>query len=135
MSYVLSKSLLFLLLIHFCFLQIDCKFKRVCYLRADPIQRIDVQSINGSLCTHLILGFAVVINGTIAPHEANDVLYYENVTQLKKNFTDLKVMLSVGGGGMDGSGLHEVCSNQTNIDRFVSSVLDLLLKYNLDGLD
>ncbi|XP_054162597.1 acidic mammalian chitinase-like [Oppia nitens] len=135
MKNVLMKTLLFILIIIINLIQINCKFKTVCYLRVDESQRIDVQTINGTLCTHIILAFAVLNNGIIVPKEVDDIFYYQNVTTLKTKYNDLKVMLSIGGGGSDGSGFHEICSNQTNIDRFVWSVLDFLLKYNLDGLD
>jgi hypothetical protein len=117
MSYMSTKWSLFLFLVVICLTQTDCHFKRVCYLRVDQSQRIDVHLIDGNLCTHIILGFAVVVNGTIGPNRAQDVNYYQNVTQLKHYFPDLKVMLSVGGGGSDGSGFHEMCANQSNIDR------------------
>ena len=100
--------------------QINCHFKRVCYLRVDSSQRIAIETLDANLCTHIILGFAVVINGTIAPQETDDLNYYRNVTQLKKNNTELKIMLSVGGGGADTTGLHWVSSNQTNIDKLDS---------------
>lgn len=123
------------ILLFVCFLiQINCKFKRICYLRVDESNRIDVSLINSSLCTHIILCFATAQNGTIAPNDQKDLIYYRNVTQLKKKFPELKIMLSVGGGG-DDRGFHQICANQTNIDKFVFSVMQMMINYELDGLD
>src|SRR5690349_3589724 len=117
MSNQTTKSLLILIILNLFWTQIECQFKRVCYLRVDGGQQIDVNIINTSLCTHIILGFAILNNGTIAPKDPKDLIYYQNVNQLKLFFADLKVMLSVGGGGYDGSSFHKICSNQTNIDK------------------
>jgi chitinase len=111
-----KRFLPFILLIIYMILKINCDFKRVCYLRVDRRDRIDVSLINGSLCTHIILGFASIVNGTIAPTDQNDIPYYEDVVKLKNNYTNLKIMLSVGGGDNDG-GFHQICSNQTNIQK------------------
>lgn len=101
--------------------QISGHFGRVCYLRVERSQRIDTETIDANLCTHIILGFAVIVNGAVAPQETDDLIYYRNVTRLKKNSPDLKVMLSVGGGGEDTTGLHLVASNQTTIEKLVVS--------------
>jgi chitinase len=113
----MAKQFLPFILLIICLIpEINCDFKRVCYLRVDRRDRIDVSLINGSLCTHIILGFASVVNGTIAPTDQNDLLYYQNVMQLKNNYTNLKIMLSVGGGD-NYEGFHQICSNQTNIEK------------------
>jgi chitinase len=85
-------------------------FQRVCYLKVNHDNPFDLHQLNATLCTHIIVGFASVINGTIRQNDPRDAEYWRSVVDLKKNHTHLKIMLSVGGGG-NGNGFHQVCSN------------------------
>ena len=109
------------------------KFKRVCYYScAGP--KLNVKSVNGTLCTHLIIGFAIVTNKTITPQNENDTLIYADAVQLKGTFPKLKVMLSIGGGGEE-AGFHEAVNDVASLSAFCSGVVDLVDKYGFDGVD
>jgi chitinase len=85
-------------------------YQRVCYLKVRHDVPFDPQQINATLCTHIIVGFASVVNGTIQHDDPRDAAYWRQVVGLKQNYTHLKIMLSIGGGGND-KGFHEVCTN------------------------
>lgn len=98
-------------------------FITACYFRVDQDDVLPIEKINGTLCSHLLLGFASVSNGSIVPSEPGDKLKYEQAVQLRDTrFPKLKVMVSAGGGG--------------NIDGFHEAVLSKKsrAKYGFYGL-
>lgn len=111
-------------------------FLRVCYYTIDNNPKsptfLPVKIINGTLCTHLIIGFASVIDGVLVANETTT--YKEVISHRDKKYPSLKVMLSVGGGLNDG-GFHEAVSTNDSRSRFVQSILDTLDKFKFDGLD
>ena len=110
----MTKINIILLLFIFTFFKVCFSFQRICYFKIDD--KLNVSSVDGSLCTHLIVGFAIVNDGKIVPTQPQDVEVYRNAVQLKKVLPQLKVMLSVGGGGGD-MGFHEVCGSALNRTR------------------
>ena len=58
-------------------------------------------NIDPHLCTHIIIGFASVINCTI--NLGKNLSIYEKVVDLKQISPNLKVMVSVGGGDNESS--------------------------------
>lgn len=81
-------------------------FKRICYFRIKD--SLDVQSINGTLCTHILYAFASVSpQGELVPSSPDDTQYYEQVSNIKFKYPGVKVLLSVGGAGSTTT-FHEV---------------------------
>ncbi|KAF8770977.1 Chitotriosidase-1 like protein [Argiope bruennichi] len=104
---------------------------RVCYYTVDNPAPI---LLNTTLCTHIIAGFSVVTNGVLdLGNDYKKKLYFQT-TDLKKNNPELKVLLTVGGGGSNG-GFSEALNSTSNRTKFIISTLATLGKYNFDGFD
>ncbi|XP_035204516.1 chitotriosidase-1-like, partial [Stegodyphus dumicola] len=104
---------------------------RVCYY---TLFNPEPRSLNTSLCTHIIAGFASVTDGVLdLGSDANKKGYLET-TSLKNVNPHLKVLITVGGGGND-DGFSNAFNSFKNRTRFISSVFSVLKKYNFDGLD
>jgi len=56
-------------------------------------------------------------------------------TQLKQQYSELKVILSVGGGGKGSENFAKVARNPAAVDVFVKSAMDLVNQFKLDGID
>ncbi|XP_014223099.1 chitinase-3-like protein 2 isoform X1 [Trichogramma pretiosum] len=89
-------------------------------------------NLDPHLCTHIIIGFASVVNCTL--NIGKNVTPYHQVVALKKIAPTLKVMVSVGGAEND-EGFAEMVSNHSNRKMFIRSVLNVTKDLNLDGLD
>lgn len=88
-------------------------FKRICYYSiqsANQTNALEIEKINGTLCTHILIGFATTINDSLVLTRPDDALIYERAVKLKLSYPSLSVMLSVGGGGNDG-GFHDTVSS------------------------
>ncbi|KAM7285618.1 acidic mammalian chitinase [Ixodes scapularis] len=107
--------------------------KRVCYLKAS--ESLQPESLDVTLCTHIICGFADLADGALAPRHPEDAAYYARTTALKRVDPSLKVMLSVGGGGSSGLKFTDMVSTNEARTRFLNSAILLLRKYGFDGLD
>ncbi|XP_064474694.1 acidic mammalian chitinase-like [Ornithodoros turicata] len=107
---------------------------RVCYY-APGSPSPSPTDLDPMLCTHIIFGFADVgKNNTLIPTHPDDVSKYVKLTGLKNINPDLKVMLSVGGGGY-GSPFSRMANSSESRHTFLSSAAHLLRNYNFDGLD
>lgn len=107
-------------------------FSRICYF---SIQNgLHFSAINGTLCTHVLIGFARVENVTLIPQNATDLAIYQQVKPFKRRYPEVKVMLSVGGGG-NYDGFHQAASNLYNRIKFSISAVNMLTTYGFDGLD
>lgn len=96
-----------------------------------------------SSCTHLVYGYAGINsdNFKLAPLISNEELdpikgLYKQITSLKLKYSNLKVLLSVGG---DADGNHEkyfsLLESNTGKIAFTNSVNVALKTYGFDGLD
>lgn len=94
-------------------------FLRTCYLRIGKNEPLQIEKVNGSLCTHIILGFALVRNGIIVPSDPSDLEIYKRAVKFRNSYPDLKIMVSLGGGGAE-KGFHEACSNATTRQKLVT---------------
>jgi hypothetical protein len=56
-------------------------------------------------------------------------------TQLKQQYTELKVILSVGGGGQASEPFARIAADAMSIETFASSARALVDEYGLDGID
>lgn len=68
-------------------------------------------NVDPHLCTHIIIGFASVVNCTLDLGE--DLTIYREMVELKKFEPNLKIMVSVGGADND-SGFPEMVLNHAN---------------------
>lgn len=118
----------------------------VCYVQGSAVYRrppltLAPSEIDPYACTHLIYAFA-----SIDPHNYNliprDEEYeviqggFRSVTGLKHINSDLKVLISVGGGPEDGSErFSNMISSSTRRKDFIKSAIDFLTLYEFDGLD
>lgn len=56
-------------------------------------------------------------------------------TQLKQQYSKMKVILSVGGGGKGSENFPLVAQSQSRLANFVRSARQLVDEYGLDGID
>lgn len=73
------------------------------------------RDLNSRLCTHILVGFATLSNCSIAVSEDQKEIIRE-VVLLKKKNAQLKIMLSIGGGGGT-FGFPEMVKTSTNRSR------------------
>ncbi|XP_042877193.1 endochitinase-like isoform X1 [Penaeus japonicus] len=120
--------------------------RRVCYYQAGTVHRpgeasYKIEDIPGVLCSHIIYAFADLSNVTWEVMPSNpsfdiDAGGYERFVGLKDTYPDLTATIGVGGGG---SGTAEVfsqmASRKEQRDVFVQSIVDLVKRYNFDGVD
>nr|CAH7749528.1 unnamed protein product [Callosobruchus chinensis] len=136
----------------------------VCYAKADSkvicyydhrsnfregMGKFDIPFLEPALqvCTHLIYGYAGINpdNYKMMPlNEAFDVNKdnYRHITELKRRFPGLRVLLSVGGGNdISGEGQERNLVYRTVLESvdhrltFINSAKDLVKHYGFDGLD
>ncbi|XP_014258890.1 probable chitinase 2 [Cimex lectularius] len=121
----------------------------VCYVGTWAIYRpgrgmFSVDSIDPSLCTHLVYSFAGLnpSNWTIMSLDPYNDLEenfgkgnYKKMTALKKSHPHLKVTLAIGGWN-EGSANYSKLAEDPNRRRiFIESVLEFMKLYDFDGLD
>jgi len=56
-------------------------------------------------------------------------------TQLKQQYSELRVILSVGGGGKGSENFANVARNPAAVEIFVTSARALVDQFGLDGID
>ncbi|XP_077553056.1 chitotriosidase-1-like [Haemaphysalis longicornis] len=109
-------------------------FQHVCYLRADnkslPFAKVDV-----GLCSHIILGFAAVASdGSLDLDPAGGLQHLASFALLRRRKPELKLMLSVGGGGGN-KNFKKMVAGASRTRRFIFSAVSALRAARLDGLD
>lgn len=108
----------------------------VCYYiiySSDAEWNLSPLNIDPHICTHIIVGFASIINCTVDLNVASQI--YEKIVDLKKINSNLKVMISVGGANNPNSGFPDMVKNHANRKQFIRSVLNIIKTLKLDGLD
>jgi len=108
----------------------------------DPMVEGDaVADVDVSTVTHINYAFGHIVNaqgssytsGFTGAVDVPDPDKLRALVNLKKQNPDLKVLLSVGGWGMDG--FCPICHDATLIDNFVKSCVEIVKEYGLDGID
>ncbi|XP_076750180.1 chitinase-3-like protein 2 [Xylocopa sonorina] len=89
--------------------------------------------IDPNLCTHIIVGFAGVVNCSLDV-EGNSSIYKE-VVALKKLQPKLRVMISAGGSNELHLGFSEMIKSHANRKKFIKSVLNVTKTFGFDGID
>lgn len=113
------------------------------FLESGGAVQYTVDNIDPTMCTHVLYSFALLDKSTfkiaIKDHLVDiDNQGYSKSVALKTQNPQLKVMISLGGwtGANDGSKKYAaLIANDSNIDTFVSSVVDFLQLHHFDGLD
>nr|WOK42676.1 chitinase 3 [Diaphanosoma celebensis] len=110
--------------------------KVVCYvtLPSDGWPTLTSENINGTLCTHIIIGFAHIWNNSLCPFKPNDEFYFKEVVSMKQFYPHLKILLSVGGGTKD-AGFTETISSNSKREEFAIRSAKYLKSIGIDGID
>ncbi len=99
-----------------------------------PDKNIDVNSLPLGKLTHIIISFTEVAdNRMVFPNQSN-YKKLQQIVEAKKRYPGLKVMVACGGWGGSG-GFSDMASTKKTRTMFVSSVVEFLEKYGIDGLD
>ena len=103
----------------------------------DDENKLTVSMLDGSICTHIIVGFASIDEKTLTliPSRPEDVYVYQELSDWRRIMhPNLKIMLSVGGGS-NTKGFHESCLSYESRSRLIQSILTIIERYDFDGLD
>ncbi|XP_069703819.1 chitinase-3-like protein 2 isoform X1 [Periplaneta americana] len=92
------------------------------------------EEIYPSLCTHINIAFARIVNGSLQPASPAVMGIYKRVVALKSGNPSLKVLLSVGGGSEPG-GFAAMTATHASRKSFIRQILALLKECGMDGLD
>lgn len=115
---------------------VEKPYALVCYYvtpsRSSSVDRLYPDDIDANLCTHIIISFATVHNNSL--HFA-DTDIVDQLLALKKNNTNLKLLLSVVSFSTSSDAFATMVSTEANRKMFVESVTRVLEVYSLDGID
>lgn len=137
----MKKHLSLLLLLLFLF---ACKSKEVQQnMRVDtginimayyfPREEFDPEQLQLDKLTHLIFSFSHVADGKMVLSSGVDSLRLEQLVAQKQKYPNLKVMVACGGWTADG--FSDAVLSDESRQLFVESAIELIEKYQLDGLD
>ncbi|CAK9822299.1 Acidic mammalian chitinase [Anthophora retusa] len=109
----------------------------VCYYSVssdlNTLWELNPSHIDPNLCTHIIVGFASVVNCSL--DLGSNLSVYKDVIALKKLQPELRVMISAGGSNELHLSFSEMVQNHSNRKRFIKSVLNVTKTFGFDGLD
>lgn len=95
--------------------------------------------MDASLCTHMMYAFCgMQQNGELTvtnPHLALDLKNYKKFNNLKQKNPSLKTLLSVGGWDEGSLNFSIVAADPRRRATFLHSAIEILHKYNFNGLD
>ncbi|XP_046454736.1 probable chitinase 10 [Daphnia pulex] len=125
--------------------RIVCSFPNWAFYRTKSggAAQYTVDNIDPTMCTHVLYSFALLDKSTFKIAIKDQLVDIDNQgysksVALKTQNPQLKVMISLGGwtDANDGSKKYAaLIANDSNIDTFVSSVVDFLQLHHFDGLD
>jgi len=84
--------------------------------------------------THIIFSFLKLQNDTLTFRNGDQQKSLEQLTELKKQYPHLKIMVSIGGWG-GCAPCSELFASAEHRDNFAKSTVALFRQYNIDGLD
>ncbi|CAG8001798.1 unnamed protein product [Penicillium salamii] len=93
--------------------------------------------------SHINFAFATIDPKTfkVGPSDNRDVDLYHRLTSLKTYDKDLKVMIAIGGWTFNDAGqptatvFSELAASEEKQDKFISSLVSFMSKYEFDGID
>ena len=95
---------------------------------------IDFTKIPAQNITHINYAFAEVREGVISTTQEKDSAILADLVGLKSKNSELKILISVGGATLTG-GFSDAVLTENSRNIFSKSVIDFILKYELDGVD
>jgi chitinase len=96
------------------------------------------EDIDASLCTHIHYAFHLLDEKTESPKDSDgspQAETYKRLNALKQKNHDLKLVLSLGGGGEKDAKYSHMISNPETRKTFIHNTIAYLHKYGFDGLD
>jgi len=102
------------------------------------------ESVDGSLCTHLIYSFAGLDTTKWAIKSLDTwmdletdygLAGFKKATDLRNKWKHLKVMIAIGGWNEGSTKYSQMAKSSKKRAKFVKSAVEFLTKYNFDGLD
>ena len=99
------------------------------------------EDVNAKYCTHINYAFAVLDSSSsnVRVHDMwadIDNQFLRRAVRLKKYNSKLKVLLALGGwNDSAGDKYSKLVNNPENRKKFITNILEFLLKYKFDGLD
>ncbi|MES1224860.1 MAG: glycoside hydrolase family 18 protein, partial [Bacteroidota bacterium] len=94
-----------------------------------------IDSIHAEKMTHINYAFAVIQNNRIAfPKTATDTINLVNIGKLHSVNPGIKIILSIGGWA-GSKNFSDVALGDTSRENFAISAIDVVKKYDLDGID
>ena len=102
------------------------------------------ESVDGSLCTHLIYSFAGLDTSKWAIKSLDTwmdletdygLAGFKKATDLRNKWRHLKVMIAIGGWNEGSTKYSQMAKSRKKRSKFVKSAVEFLKKYNFDGLD
>ncbi|KAL3220000.1 hypothetical protein MRX96_005741 [Rhipicephalus microplus] len=117
----------------------------VCYYYGEAMSRPSpmnyrVSDIPGHLCNYVTLAFVTMNSETFEIESSmsaylNNTGLYEEFTSIKKKYSHIKTLVSVGGWEYGHSMFSQMVSRSVNRRRFVKSAVRWMRRYGFDGLD
>nr|QDA39875.1 chitinase 7 [Phenacoccus solenopsis] len=115
---------------------VEKPYALVCYYvipsRSSSVDRLYPSGIDASLCTHIIVSFATIHNNSIHFPDTDIV---DELLSLKRNNTNLKLLLSVISFSTSTDAFAAMVSSSNNRKMFIESATRILKIYSLDGID
>jgi chitinase len=95
----------------------------------------DIDSLNPKKLTHINYAFVDVKDNRAWLHrEETDTINFRNLTALRKQNKDLKILISMGGWSWS-KNFSDAVLTDTSTHAFAYSCIDIVAKYDLDGVD
>ncbi|XP_076680283.1 putative chitinase 2 [Andrena cerasifolii] len=102
--------------------------------------KFDIANLQPDLCTHIIYAFAGLNHtswtiGSLDPYKDIEKGDFKKITQLSREYPQLKVSIAIGGWNEGSKNYSELASSPERRSRFISSVIAFLRQYGFDGFD
>jgi chitinase len=96
---------------------------------------LNASTIAGAKMTRINYAFFRLREGVMVATGVNDAANLAVLTGLKKDDPALEILVSVGGGGEGSAGFSDMALTAPGRAKFVDSAVEMIEKYNLDGID